>query len=86
MNMLISKRRTQPAVVMALFLLIGVNLLLNISSVCSSMDTHEVNQLDYTEVNNVATRKLLRTMSKPPSPQANRQRIWEVPPGPPEEI
>ncbi|KAI3913211.1 hypothetical protein MKW98_007227 [Papaver atlanticum] len=86
MHVLISKRRMQPAVVLGLFLLIGFNLLINISSVCSSIDTHEVNKLNYIELNNVAARKLLRTMSKPPSPQANRQRLWENPPGPPEEI
>ncbi|KAI3952043.1 hypothetical protein MKX01_004276 [Papaver californicum] len=86
MDVLISKRRMLPAVVLALFLIIGFNLLVNINSVCSSMETHdEVNQLNYTEMNNGAARKLLRTISKPPSPQANRQRIWENPPGPPQE-
>ncbi|KAI3870124.1 hypothetical protein MKX03_021597 [Papaver bracteatum] len=86
MDVITSKRRTPPAVVLGLFLLIGFNLLINTSSVCGSKDTHEVNKLNYIKMNNVATRKLLRTVSKPPSPQANRQRIWENPPGPPEEI
>ncbi|MCL7021653.1 hypothetical protein MKW94_024847 [Papaver nudicaule] len=88
MDMFISKRRMQPAVVLAVMcLLIGLNLLVNINSVCSSMDAHEVNNLKYMEKKNIGTRKLLRTMSKPPpSPQANRQRIWQTPPGPPPDL
>ncbi|KAI3925658.1 hypothetical protein MKW92_021650 [Papaver armeniacum] len=84
MDVFISKRRMQPAVALALFLLIVFIFLAEINSVCSSMDTHEeVNELNYIEMNNIASRKLLRTMSKPPSPQSNGFHIWQMPPAPP---
>ncbi|KAI3994938.1 hypothetical protein MKX01_004506 [Papaver californicum] len=87
MDVFMSKRKMQPAVVLALFLLVGFNIVVNISSVCGSMDIHEHHiELNYNGMNNVAARKLLRTMSKPPAPQANQQKLWINPPGPPQNI